>query len=39
MTTAFYGRHFHLGAHRRFWLILAAVVAFLLAVFWAQPIG
>lgn len=39
MPIAFYGRHFHTGAHRRFWLMLAAVIAFLLAVLWAKPIG
>jgi len=32
-------RHFHIGAYHRLWLVLAALVAFLMAALWAQPIG
>ncbi len=39
MSTVFYERHFHTGAHRRLWLMLAATIAFLLAVLWSQPAG
>ncbi len=39
MALAFHERHFHVGAHRRFWLIVVSAMAFVLAVLWAQPIG
>lgn len=38
MAIAFHHKPLHLGAHRRFWLILAALLAFLLAVLWTQPV-
>ena len=34
MATVFYHKHFHAGAHHRFWLILVAIIAFLLAALW-----
>ncbi len=37
MTIASHQKHFHIGAHR-FWLIVSAVLAFLLAALWAQPV-
>ena len=39
MVTVLDPRHLQLGAHRRFWLILAAIIAFLLAALWTQPVG
>ena len=39
MALAFYERHFHIGAHRRFWLMAIGVAAFVLAALWAQPTG
>ena len=38
MAIAFHHKHLHLGAHRRFWLIAAALLAFLFAVLWTQPV-
>jgi hypothetical protein len=38
MTIAFHRKHFHAGAHHRFWLIITALIAFLLAVLWTQPV-
>lgn len=32
-------RHWRVGSHRRFWLMAAAVLAFLLAFLWARPMG
>ena len=32
-------RHVHVGSHHRFWLIVVAIAAFIIAAFWAQPIG
>lgn len=32
-------RPLQVGAPRRLWLIVSAVIAFLLAVLWAQPTG
>ncbi len=39
MGIAFHHKHLYAGAHHSFWLILAAVVAFLMAALWATPIG
>lgn len=39
MPLAFDPKHFHFGVHRRLWLVLAAVLAFLLAAIWSQPVG
>ena len=39
MVTVLDPRHLQLGAHRRFWLIVAAIIAFLLAALWTQPVG
>ena len=39
MALAFQPRNLRLGALHRFWIVAAAVVAFLLAALWAQPIG
>lgn len=39
MSIAFHRRHFRVSTHRRFWLIVDAVIAFLLAALWAAPIG
>ena len=40
ITMAFaFQRHPRLSTNRRFWLLLAAGAAFLLAVLWAQPAG
>jgi hypothetical protein len=38
MALAWRDRHFHAGAHHRFWLLLAAMMAFLMALLWAQPV-
>ncbi len=38
MTAIFHHKHYHTGAHHRLWLILAAVIAFLFAALWTQPI-
>ncbi len=38
MTTIFYRKHFHLGAHHRLWLIISVLVAFVLVVLWTQPV-
>ena len=38
MAIAFYRKHLHFGAHHRLWLILAALLAFLLVVLWTQPV-
>ena len=32
-------KHLHVGSHHRFWLILVAIAAFIIAAFWTQPIG
>ena len=32
-------KHVHVGSHHRFWLIVVAIAAFIIAAFWAQPIG
>ena len=32
-------KHLLAGSHHRFWLIIAAIAAFVIAAFWAQPIG
>lgn len=39
MAFAFHHKHLHLDSHHPFWLWMAAVAAFILAVFWARPIG
>lgn len=39
MAIAFDPKHLQIGSHHRFWLILAALLAFLLAALWTQPIG
>ena len=38
MATVFHHKLLHAGTHYRLWLILAALMAFLLAAFWAQPV-
>jgi hypothetical protein len=38
MDALFYHKHLHVGAHHRVWLFVAALVAFLLAALWAQPV-
>ena len=38
MVTTFHRKHLALGTHHRLWLILSAVIAFLLAALWAQPV-
>ena len=32
-------KHVRAGSHHRFWLVVVAVAAFMIAAFWAQPIG
>jgi len=39
MGIAFQRRHLAAGTHHRFWLIVAAMLAFFLAALWARPIG
>ncbi len=39
MGIAFHHKHLYAGAHHSFWLVLAAVLAFLMAALWATPIG
>jgi hypothetical protein len=36
---AWHLRHFHPGAHHRLWVILAAVLAFLMVALWPRSIG
>lgn len=31
-------KHIHVGSHHRFWLVVVAIAAFIIAAFWAQPI-
>jgi len=38
MGTAFHRKHVAVGAHHRFWLIVGAMIAFLLAALWAAPV-
>jgi len=38
MAIVFHPKHWQAGAHHRFWLILAALLAFVLAALWAQPV-
>ena len=39
MVITFHHKHFHIVVHRRFWLIVAAVITFLLVALWSKPIG
>lgn len=39
MAFAFHGKHLHLGVYHRFWLIAAAMIAFLLVALWTQPVN
>lgn len=38
MAIAFHHKPVPVGAHRRFWLVVAALLAFLFAVLWTQPL-
>lgn len=39
MGTILDPRHFNIGVHPRFWLIVATLLAFLMAALWARPVG
>ncbi len=39
MAFAFHQKHLHFGMDHRFWLIVAAMIAFLLAALWTQPVN
>ena len=39
MAFVIHRKHLHIDSHHPFWLWLAAATAFILAAFWARPIG